>query len=64
MYEFACQSCGHPFERKLRMSQVGEEQACPQCGSSNTRRRFGTAVAVGGVSRLTAAPVPTRSPFT
>lgn len=64
MYEFACQACGQPFEKQLRMSQVGEEQICPKCGSHETRRRFGTAVAIGGVQVKTAVPAPTRSPFT
>ncbi|HRQ36967.1 MAG TPA: zinc ribbon domain-containing protein [Chloroflexota bacterium] len=64
MYEFACQMCGQPFEKKLRMSQVGEDQVCPHCGSGETRRRFGTAVAIGGMQVKTVSPAPVRSPFT
>ncbi|MCP5096731.1 MAG: zinc ribbon domain-containing protein [Chloroflexi bacterium] len=66
MYEFACRECEHPFEKRLRMSQSGDPQNCPSCGSEDTRRRIGTAVAVGGVR--TTAPAfsapPASSPFT
>jgi putative FmdB family regulatory protein len=66
MYTFVCRDCEQPFERKLRMSQSGESQDCPACGSLNTRKSIG-AVAVGGVSR-SAVPAfsapPSRSPFT
>ena len=66
MYEFACECCGQPFDKKLRMSQIGETQSCPHCASQQTRRRFSTAVAVGGVNRShTAVSVPPpSSPFT
>ncbi|MFO7682636.1 MAG: zinc ribbon domain-containing protein [Chloroflexota bacterium] len=66
MYTFICRECEQPFERKLPMSQAGDSQDCPACGSVNTRKSIG-AVAVGGVSR-SAAPAfsapPARSPFT
>jgi putative FmdB family regulatory protein len=66
MYEFTCRACGHPFEKKLRMSQVGDALACPNCGSDETQRRFSTAVAVGGIghSHTAVAAPPIRSPFT
>ena len=66
MYDFACRECGHPFEKKLRMSQSSDPQECPGCGSMNTRRRIGAAVAVGGsrsVRQAVSSPPP-RSPFT
>lgn len=47
MYQYACEECGQEFERRLRMSQSGETQACPHCGSRETRKRIG-AFAVGG----------------
>ncbi|KAA3662884.1 MAG: zinc ribbon domain-containing protein [Chloroflexi bacterium] len=67
MYDFACRECGHPFEKKLRMSQSGDPQECPGCGSMNTRRRISSAVAVGGGTRSMAQAVsapPPSSPFT
>jgi len=66
MYEFACEACGHPFEKRLRMSQSSETQVCPACGSEQTRRRIGSVAAVGGgAQRQTAVPTrPVSSPFT
>lgn len=66
MYDFACRTCGQPFEKKLKMSQSSEPQICPVCGSSDTRRRM-SSVAVGGGSRnavRTMAAPPPSSPFT
>ncbi|RMD50955.1 MAG: zinc ribbon domain-containing protein [Candidatus Thermofonsia bacterium] len=65
-YEFLCEECGHPFDKRLRMSEVGQPVSCPVCASKQTRRRFSSAVAVGGgSSRAAAASVPPpSSPFT
>lgn len=66
MYQYACESCGQPFEKKLSMSQSGESQPCPYCASSDTRKVLG-AVAVSNGSSGGAAlrqPPVTRSPFT
>ncbi len=60
MYSFVCHECGQPFDRKLRMSESGDVQECPTCGSCNTRKSIG-AVAVGGVAR-SSAPVSVRPP--
>jgi putative FmdB family regulatory protein len=64
MYQYACNDCGHDFEKKLRMSQSGEAQACPSCGSMETRKRIG-AFAVGGSTTTGAVTnrAPARSPF-
>lgn len=66
MYTFVCRQCGQPFERKLRMSQSGDAQECPACGSISTRKSIG-AIAVGGGSRsvdtIMSTP-PAHSPFT
>lgn len=64
MYSFVCHECGQPFDKKLRMSQSGDVQECPACGSNNTRKSIG-AVAVGGVTR-SSVPLsvrPSNSPF-
>lgn len=34
IYMYECPECGHPFERKLSVSQCGENQECPHCGAS------------------------------
>lgn len=64
MYQYACAECGEAFEKKLSMSQSGDIQECPHCGSHETRKRLG-AVAVGGQRQTTAMPEPPvrRSPF-
>ncbi len=66
MYQFACEACGQPFEKKLRMSESSDTQTCPYCASSDTRKRLG-AVAISsttsGGATLRQAPV-SRSPFT
>ena len=64
MYSFVCHECGQPFDKKLRMSESGDVQECPACGSNNTRKSIG-AVAVGGVTR-SSVPLsvrPSNSPF-
>ena len=64
MYSFVCHECGQPFDKKLRMSESGDVQECPACGSNNTRKSIG-AVAVGGVTR-SSVPLsvrPSSSPF-
>ena len=66
IYTFVCHDCEEPFERKLRMSQSGETQECPTCGSLETRKSIGS-IAIGGINRSTAPAIsapPRRSPFT
>ena len=65
-YTFVCHKCEQPFERKLRMSQSGDPQECPTCGSLDTRKSIG-AIAIGSSSRsvntVMSSP-PVHSPFT
>jgi putative FmdB family regulatory protein len=46
-YDFVCQDCGHPFEKRMSMSAYSEgaKPACPECGSENAERSF-TSVSV------------------
>ena len=62
MYQYACEECGQEFEKRLRMSQSGETQDCPNCGSIETRKRIG-AFAVGGGSAPQRSVSPPSSPF-
>lgn len=65
MYQFACETCGQPFECKLSMSQSGDRQACPHCGSQETRKRLGAvAVSAGAAPAPRPSAPPARSPFT
>jgi putative FmdB family regulatory protein len=56
-YQYGCETCGEAFEKQLRMSQSGETQACPACGSLETRKR------IGAVAVRSSGP-PASSPFT
>lgn len=62
-YEYGCEACGEAFEKQLRMSQSGEPQACPACGSMDTRKRIG-AVAVRSSGGTVRSVPPPSSPFT
>ncbi len=65
MYQYACQECGHPFEKRLAMSQSGEAQPCPYCGSLETRKRLGAvAVNAGASGPQRVSTPPPSSPFT
>jgi putative FmdB family regulatory protein len=62
-YQYGCTACGATFEKELRMSQSGDSQLCPACGSDQTRKRIGAvAVTSSGPARQSAPPP--RSPFT
>lgn len=65
LYQYKCRHCDESFERRLRMSQSGEPQACPECGSDETRKLLGS-FAVGGSSKSASRPSarPVTSPFT
>ena len=63
MYQYACQECGQDFEKRLRMSQSGETQACPSCGSMDTRKRIGAFAVSGGSSGPQQSVRPQSSPF-
>jgi putative FmdB family regulatory protein len=40
IYEYICQTCGHPFEKMVSFSQVDQMPACPHCQSAETRKRI------------------------
>lgn len=63
MYQYACQECGHDFEKRLRMSQSGDTQACPTCGSMETRKRIGAFAVGNGGSTSQPSVSPASSPF-
>lgn len=41
-YEYACDACGHEFEREQRMSEDPIKK-CPKCGKMKARRMIGGA---------------------
>lgn len=63
-YQYACRQCDEGFEKKLRMSQAGDAQECPTCGSMDTRKVIGGfAIGANGSARQERAPRPVSSPF-
>ena len=65
MYQYVCEACDRPFEKKLAMAQSDVAQSCPHCDSDQTRKKLG-AVALGRgatPTRSVSAPPPS-SPFT
>lgn len=63
MYQYACQECGQEFEKRLRMSQSGETQSCPNCDSMETRKRIGAFAVGGSNSGPQRSVAPPSSPF-
>ena len=49
-YDYRCEACDETFEIRRSMSDDGEDgaPACPECGSSETRRLFGNVFAGTG----------------
>lgn len=47
LYELTCDDCGHAFEVLTSFSELDERSACPACGGTHTRRRYGS-VLLGG----------------
>ena len=48
IYEFQCESCGHPFEELLRSSAHIEQVTCPHCRSQNVRKKISLFASTGG----------------
>jgi putative FmdB family regulatory protein len=48
IYEFACQSCGEPFESLVWSSSEIDEVLCPHCGSQQVKRKVSSFAAIGG----------------
>jgi putative FmdB family regulatory protein len=48
IYEFACQSCGEPFEELVWSASEVDEVVCPHCGSQHVRRKMSAFAAIGG----------------
>ena len=40
-YDYACQKCGHAFQRIEKISEHGTEKVlCPECGSTQVEQVF------------------------
>ncbi len=48
IYEFACQSCGEPFEELVWSASEVDEVVCRRCGSPHVKRKMSAFAAIGG----------------
>jgi len=42
LYDFKCEKCGNEFECQLKVAERDNPQKCPECGSQETKRAFGS----------------------
>jgi putative FmdB family regulatory protein len=40
IYEYECQTCQHRYDKLLRIAEADNPQECPQCRSSESKRRI------------------------
>ena len=63
-YQYTCRECEQSFEKQLPMAEAGDRQACPLCGSFETRKVIGAIAVSSGSSAPTRRMVPpAASPF-
>jgi len=49
IYDYRCQTCGHPFEALVR---AGNTPACPQCGSSSLEKTVSRIAPAGKIEAI------------
>jgi putative FmdB family regulatory protein len=54
IYEFACQSCGRPFEELVWSSAEIADVVCPECGGRDVVRKVSLFASIGGGRASTA----------
>lgn len=59
IFEFQCDSCGHCFERLFLSENEQENNACPQCGSYETKKLMSCASFMGGTKSGLCSPAST-----
>jgi putative FmdB family regulatory protein len=47
LYEYRCDECQHEFEKMLRFSESNTLPGCPQCNSTQTRKKLSAVAAIG-----------------
>lgn len=52
MYDYACPSCNHEFEKNVKIANYQEPQPCPECGGMADRMAVKTAPSLGDPVRL------------
>ncbi|MFZ2124357.1 MAG: zinc ribbon domain-containing protein [Rhodoferax sp.] len=49
IYDYHCQTCGHPFEALVRSSTI---PACPKCGSTTLDKRVSSIAPAGKIEAI------------
>jgi putative FmdB family regulatory protein len=44
LYEYRCKNCGAEFEKQLRFSEADQLPVCPNCNSTQTRKKISSVV--------------------
>jgi putative FmdB family regulatory protein len=59
-YDYRCEDCGHAFDVRMSMSEYSESNKpdCPNCGSENAERTFGSIGVLTGSSAASSGPSP------
>lgn len=55
LYEYRCKDCGAEFEKQLRFSEANQIPACPNCNSTQTRKKISSVVSFTASSLGSAA---------
>lgn len=55
LYEYHCSNCGSEFEKMVRFSETGQNQACPVCQSQDTRKKISSVTVFGGSKSASAS---------
>ncbi len=50
LYEYRCKDCGTEFEKQLRFSEANQLPACPNCNSTQTRKKISSVVSFAASS--------------
>lgn len=47
LYEYHCNECGEEFEKMVRFSEADRSPLCPQCQSSDTKKKISSFASIG-----------------
>ena len=56
MYEYACKSCGQPFEKLVRSMSATDDVPCPKCDSKRTERTLSVFAVAGEGAKSPSQP--------
>ncbi|NMB57738.1 MAG: zinc ribbon domain-containing protein [Chloroflexi bacterium] len=48
LYEYICQECNNRFEKRVSFSEADDDQECPVCGSSRSKKQISLFASTNG----------------